>query len=197
MVGQEPHLARHCAVPHDTYPKHILLPTLAIDQSLPAEANLAPHLELHPKQAWWGQLHPLSLTEVHPLSTIVLTKQATMLAKITPQLGSPPGGHGCTLRHSRWPIGGSRHLPSDGHIGGGSRLPGNDRHSCCQCSNVSLLTTIHSCCPCHRGHCSTSRDGIAIADGVLGLARKAVMAHGILVGAGACTTLPCNNLGRR
>ncbi len=48
MVGQKPHLACHHVVPQDIYRKHILLPPFMIDQLLLVEANLAPHLELHP-----------------------------------------------------------------------------------------------------------------------------------------------------
>ncbi len=102
---------------------------------------------------------------------------------IVPQLGSLHGGEGRTLCHSRWPIGGSR------------CLPGNGRHSCCQCSNARLLTTIHSCCPCCCGRHSASHNGTA--DRAPGLAQNAVAACGILVGVGAHAALPFNNLGRR
>jgi hypothetical protein len=171
MVGQEPHLAQHCAIPHDIYREHILLLPLAIDQSL---------LELHPTA---GMVRKVGSPILDGGSYDVnhrIDQASDNACTISSQLGSPPGGHGRTLCHSRWPIGGNRHLPGDGRIGRGSCLLGNGRRSCCQCSNTSLLATIHSCRPCRRSHCSASHDGIA--DGA--------KMHGVLVGVGACATLP-------
>jgi hypothetical protein len=195
MVGQEPHIVLHCAIPHDIYPKHILLPPLTIDQSFLAEANLAPHLELHPTAGVVGAVASPILGRGSYNVDHCIDQASNSAHTIAPQLGSPPRVHDHTLRHSRWPIGSSRRLLSNGRIGGGSRFPGNSRRSCCQFSNASLLVMIQSCHPCRPDHRSASHNGKA--DRVPGLAHNAVAVHGIIVGVGACTTLPCNNLGRR
>jgi hypothetical protein len=180
MAGQEPHLARHRAIPHDIHHEHILLPPFAIDQSLLVEANLIPHLELHPTAVMEGAVAS-PILGIGSFDVDHRIYQARDNARmIAPQLGSPLMVDGCTTPHSRWPIGGIRHLPGNSPIGGGSHLPGNNRPSCWQCSNASLLAIIHSHCPCRRGcHCA-SHNGIA--DQVPGLACKAVAARRILVG---------------
>jgi hypothetical protein len=102
---------------------------------------------------------------------------------------------GRITRHIRWPIGGIMPLPVNGPIAGGSHLPGDNRPSCWQHSNASLVTMIYSCCPCCRGRRCASHDGIV--DWAPGLARKAVAARSILIGVGTCATLPSNELVRR
>ncbi len=159
------------------------------------EANLAPHLELHPTAVVEGAVASPILGGGSYNVNHCIYQARNNACMIAPQLGSPLMVHGRTTRHSRWPIGGIRRLPGNSPIGGGSHLPGNNRPSCCQCSNASLLATIHSCCPCRCGRCSASYNGIA--DWAPGLARKADAASSILVGVGARATLPSNDLRRR
>jgi hypothetical protein len=117
MVRQEPHLARHHAIPHDIYCKHILLPPHTIDQSIPTEANLAPHLELHLTAGVVGAVASPILGGGSYNVDHLVDQVSDNACTIAPQLGSLPRGQGHTLCHSRWPVGGSRHLPSNGCIG--------------------------------------------------------------------------------
>jgi hypothetical protein len=182
-------------IPHDIHRKHILLPPPVINQSLAAEANFAPHLELHPTAGVEGAVASPILGGGSYNVEHHIYQASNNARTIAPQLGSQPVVHGRTTRHSRWPIGGIRRLPGNGPIGGGSCLPGDNRPSCWQCINTSLLGTIHSRRPCCRGPHSTSHNGIA--DRAPGLERKAVAAPSILVGVGACATLPSKDFGRR
>jgi hypothetical protein len=126
MVGQEPHLAHHQAIPHDIYHEDIFLPPLAIDQSLLVEANLAPHLELHPTACVEGAVVSPILGRGSYYVDHRIDQTSNNAHMIAPQSGSPPRGHGRTLCHSRWPIGGSRRLPNGSRIGGGSPLPSKE-----------------------------------------------------------------------
>ncbi len=157
--------------------------------------NLAPHLELSSTAVVEGAVASPILGggsyNVHHR----IYQASNNACMIAPQSGSLPVVDGRTTRHSRWPIGGITPLPGDGPIGGGSHLPGKNRPSCWQCSNASLISMIHSCCPCRCGHCCASHNDIA--DRAPGLARKAVAECTILVGVGARATLPSDDLRRR
>ncbi len=108
MVGQEPHLARHRVVPHDIYHAHILLSPLGIVQLLLGEANLASHLELHPKAGVVGPVASPILGRGSYYVNHCIDQASNNACTILPKLGSLPGVHGHTLHNNRWPIGGSR-----------------------------------------------------------------------------------------